>query len=59
MEYCHGVGVRLAPLMISEHGTGLDLLRRLKHCLDPHSILNPGKLALDETDLEPIPTPVE
>jgi len=47
MEYCHGVGVRLASLMAREHGTGLDLLRRLKHCMDPQGILNPGKLALD------------
>src|SRR5437870_6287912 len=46
MEYCHGVGVRLAPLMEREHGTGLEVLRRLKQCLDPQSILNPGKLAL-------------
>jgi len=47
MEYCHGVGVRLAPLMQREHGAGLEVLRRLKQCLDPQGILNPGKLALD------------
>jgi FAD/FMN-containing dehydrogenase len=47
MEYCHGVGVRLAPLMAREHGAGLAVLRRLKHHLDPRRILNPGKLALD------------
>ncbi|HEY5871394.1 MAG TPA: FAD-linked oxidase C-terminal domain-containing protein, partial [Candidatus Tectomicrobia bacterium] len=46
MEYCHGVGVRLAPLMQREHGAGLDMLRRLKQCLDPQGILNPGKLDL-------------
>jgi FAD/FMN-containing dehydrogenase len=46
MEYCHGVGTRLAPLMAREHGVGLEVLRRLKQCLDPHGILNPGKLAL-------------
>lgn len=46
MEYCHGVGVRLAPLMAREHGNGLEVLRRLKQCLDPAYILNPGKLAL-------------
>ena len=49
MEYCHGVGARLATLMPREHGTGLEVLRRLKHCLDPHGILNPGKLALGDT----------
>jgi FAD/FMN-containing dehydrogenase len=47
MEYCHGVGVRLAPLMEREHGTGLQVLRRLKLCLDPQGILNPGKLDLE------------
>jgi FAD/FMN-containing dehydrogenase len=52
MEYCHGVGVRLAPLMEREHGMGLEVLRRLKQCLDPQGILNPGKL-----DLVPAPTP--
>jgi FAD/FMN-containing dehydrogenase len=46
MEYCHGVGVRLAALMEREHGKGIEVLRRLKHGLDPGGILNPGKLAL-------------
>jgi FAD/FMN-containing dehydrogenase len=46
MEYCHGVGVRLAALMEREHGKGIEVLRRLKHSLDPGGILNPGKLAL-------------
>ncbi len=48
MEYCHGVGVRLAPFMRREHGAGLEALRRLKQCLDPQGILNPGKLGLDD-----------
>ncbi len=52
MEYCHGVGTRLAALMSREHGVGLDVLRRLKRCLDPNGILNPGKLALTDTDTE-------
>lgn len=46
IEYCHGIGVRLAHLMREEHGTGLDLLRALKAGLDPKGILNPGKQAL-------------
>jgi alkyldihydroxyacetonephosphate synthase len=47
MEYCHGVGLRLAHLMEREHGeTGLELLRSLKRILDPQNIMNPGKLAL-------------
>lgn len=48
MEYCHGVGMRLAPLMAREHGVGLEVMRRLKRCLDPQGILNPGKLGLDD-----------
>ena len=46
MEYCHGIGVRLAPLMEREHGVGLEVLRRLKQCFDPQNISNPGKLDL-------------
>ncbi len=52
MEYCHGVGTRLAGLMGREHGVGLDILRRLKRSLDPNGILNPGKLALTNADTE-------
>ena len=46
MEYVHGVGSRLSHLMEREHGSSLDLLRRLKSALDPDGILNPGKLGL-------------
>ena len=46
VEYCHGVGVKLAPLMAGEHGGGLDLMRSIKRALDPENIMNPGKLGL-------------
>jgi alkyldihydroxyacetonephosphate synthase len=46
MEYCHGAGVRLAHLMPDEHGAGLEVMRSIKRALDPHGILNPGKLGL-------------
>lgn len=46
MEYCHGVGIRLAHVMAAELGPGLDVLRAIKHALDPKGILNPGKLGL-------------
>lgn len=46
MEYVHGAGIRLGHLMEREHGTGLDVLRRVKEALDPAGILNPGKLGL-------------
>jgi FAD/FMN-containing dehydrogenase len=44
MEYCHGVGLKLAHLMGSEMGAGWAVLRKLKKAIDPHNILNPGKL---------------
>jgi D-lactate dehydrogenase (cytochrome) len=46
MEYCHGVGVRLAHLMQREHGEGLAMMRVIKRALDPGDLINPGKLAL-------------
>jgi alkyldihydroxyacetonephosphate synthase len=58
MEYCHGVGIRLAPLMAREHGEGIDIFRRLKQHLDPHGILNPGKLALSGMSVELHSVPV-
>jgi len=46
MEYCHGVGAKLAPLMRSEHGRNLDLMQSLKEWIDPNLIMNPSKLSL-------------
>ena len=46
MEYTHGVGVKLAPLMAEEHGYGLEVMRQIKRMLDPNNIMNPGKLGL-------------
>ncbi len=46
MEYCHGIGVRLAHLLERELGAGMYLLRTLKQSLDPNGTLNPGKLGL-------------
>jgi alkyldihydroxyacetonephosphate synthase len=46
MEYTHGVGVKLAPLMAAELGYGLEILRQLKKALDPNNIMNPGKMGL-------------
>jgi FAD/FMN-containing dehydrogenase len=43
MEFCHGVGMKLAHLMEREHGVGLEVMRQLKKSLDPLNILNPGK----------------
>jgi alkyldihydroxyacetonephosphate synthase len=46
MEYTHGVGVKLAPLMAEEHGYGLEVMRKIKKALDPNNIMNPGKMGL-------------
>jgi alkyldihydroxyacetonephosphate synthase len=46
MEYTHGVGVKLAPLMAGEHGYGLEVMRQIKRTLDPNNVLNPGKMGL-------------
>jgi D-lactate dehydrogenase (cytochrome) len=40
----HGVGVGKRKFLAREHGAGLDLMRLVKHSLDPRGILNPGKV---------------
>ncbi|MCS7206882.1 MAG: FAD-binding oxidoreductase [Dehalococcoidia bacterium] len=44
MEYCHGVGIKLAHLLPREWGQGQQVFRHIKKALDPQGILNPGKL---------------
>jgi FAD/FMN-containing dehydrogenase len=46
MEYCHGVGMKLAHLMEREHGVGLEVMRQIKNAIDPIGIMNPGKESL-------------
>jgi FAD/FMN-containing dehydrogenase len=46
MEFCHGVGLKLAHLMEREHGFGLEIMRRFKRAADPFGIMNPGKAGL-------------
>lgn len=40
----HGVGIGKARFMAREHGAALDVMRTIKHTLDPNGILNPGKI---------------
>jgi D-lactate dehydrogenase (cytochrome) len=41
----HGVGIGKQKYMLSEHGeAAIDVMRELKQALDPHNILNPGKI---------------
>src|ERR671919_422948 len=42
----HGVGIKLGPYMRRQHGASLDAIRAIKAALDPHGVMNPGKLGL-------------
>ena len=40
----HGIGIGKKQALIAQHGEGVDVMRALKAALDPHDILNPGKI---------------
>ena len=41
----HGVGQKKMKYLEAEHGPeALDLMRALKRAIDPHNIMNPGKI---------------
>ena len=41
----HGVGLHKMDFLVSETGVGaVDMMRSIKRALDPHNILNPGKI---------------
>jgi len=43
----HGVGLHKMEFLVSETGQGaVDMMRAIKRALDPHNILNPGKIFL-------------
>lgn len=46
VEYCHGLGVKLAGWAERDWGDALPLARLLKRAADPNGVLNPGKLGL-------------
>jgi alkyldihydroxyacetonephosphate synthase len=47
LSHHHGVGLNRARFVIEALGTGHRVLAAVKLALDPHGILNPGKLALE------------
>ncbi len=44
VSHHHGIGRLRVPWMARELGTGLAVLRTIKHALDPNGIMNPGVL---------------
>ena len=40
----HGIGVHKIVHLETEHGHGVEVMRRIKRALDPAGIMNPGKL---------------
>jgi alkyldihydroxyacetonephosphate synthase len=45
----HGVGLKLARFMREQYGPAFQVLEGLKTSLDPHNILNPGKMGFGPT----------
>ena len=40
----HGIGIGKLNLMPQEHGQALAVMAAIKRALDPHNLMNPGKL---------------
>jgi alkyldihydroxyacetonephosphate synthase len=48
LSHHHGVGLNRSRFMADALGAGHDVLASIKQALDPHGILNPGKLGLPD-----------
>jgi D-lactate dehydrogenase (cytochrome) len=42
----HGIGLAKREFMLEEHGPAVEVMKKIKRVLDPHGILNPGKMFL-------------
>jgi D-lactate dehydrogenase (cytochrome) len=41
----HGIGLHKIDFLVTEAGEGaVDMMRTIKRALDPHNIMNPGKI---------------
>ena len=40
----HGIGLGKQEWLVAELGEAVDLMRSIKHALDPQGLLNPGKI---------------
>jgi D-lactate dehydrogenase (cytochrome) len=40
----HGVGQGKMPYLVDEFGPALDYMRLIKRSIDPHNMMNPGKI---------------
>jgi alkyldihydroxyacetonephosphate synthase len=43
----HGVGLKLSRFMAAQYGDAWPLLQSLKRAIDPHGIMNPGKVGFE------------
>jgi len=44
----HGVGLGKMKYLKAEHGEALSVMRAIKQALDPHNLMNPGKMLPDD-----------
>ncbi|MCC7010033.1 MAG: FAD-binding oxidoreductase [Acidobacteria bacterium] len=44
----HGVGLKLSRFMRAQYGAAWPLLEAIKQTIDPHGIMNPGKVGFEE-----------
>jgi D-lactate dehydrogenase (cytochrome) len=44
----HGVGLGKMKYLKAEHGEALSVMRTIKQALDPHNLMNPGKMLPDD-----------